>query len=514
VQIHEPEKSAQRSAARRPGQRTTPQAVGTVAPAAGLLDLQAAAGNAAVAGMIQRARGRSGGDRQRGAAAPVQRSTVHEVLRGPGRPLDTPVREEMEARLGADFSDVRVHTGETARRSAAEIGARAYTSGEHVVIGDGGADKHTLAHELTHVIQQRQGAVTGTDHGDGLRVSDPGDRFERAAEANARRALAGPAPVQRAGDPAAGAGRQAGSGLPVQRAIEWYAQSTNSLDAFGDALGDLVENAAQAIMASPDLIPVTNNGYIDRWYQVFAAFMADRSKTAFLHAAFGYAVEALTTARLGEVTGHLPAGWSVRTQVTHGHTRPDLVIIDDQHAEQAWFDITAAASRNHIKDKMGAGWGTRPYVAEVIYPSLDPTRLAPGNATPEQREELKRVAEQELRQREALVRHLDGLATTVYKHMLDDPNVGGDRAKKRKFFEENMFTLLGEAAVGAMRTGTKLPPGTAKSFLAHLDKYNRRSPDDTPWMAAFGYTGDHANGRDQKGVFERILNELVVRGAV
>ncbi|MFH8717306.1 DUF4157 domain-containing protein [Streptomyces zaomyceticus] len=129
----------------------------------------------------------------------VQRSTVHDVLAGTGRPLDTPLREEMEARLGADFSDVRIHDNTTARASATEIGARAYTSGNNVVIGDGGNDKHTLAHELTHVVQQRQGPVAGTDNGAGLRVSDPSDRFEREAEANATRALAGPVPdaVQR-----------------------------------------------------------------------------------------------------------------------------------------------------------------------------------------------------------------------------------------------------------------------------------------------------------------------------
>jgi hypothetical protein len=100
----------------------------------------------------------------------------------------------MEARLGADFSSVRLHDGPAAARSAAEMSARAYTSGEHVVIGHDGGDKHTLAHELTHVIQQRSGPVSGTDHGDGLSVSDPGDRFERAAEANAVRALSGPVP--------------------------------------------------------------------------------------------------------------------------------------------------------------------------------------------------------------------------------------------------------------------------------------------------------------------------------
>ncbi|KAA5756646.1 DUF4157 domain-containing protein, partial [Klebsiella pneumoniae] len=84
--------------------------------------------------------------------AQVQRSAVHDVLRGPGRPLDESTRTDMESRLGADFSDVRVHSGPAARSSAAEVGARAYTSGSDIVIGEGGADRHTLAHELVHVI--------------------------------------------------------------------------------------------------------------------------------------------------------------------------------------------------------------------------------------------------------------------------------------------------------------------------------------------------------------------------
>ncbi|BFO14740.1 hypothetical protein SHKM778_11280 [Streptomyces sp. KM77-8] len=60
------------------------------------------------------------------------------------------------------------------------------------------AATHTLAHELTHVVQQRQGPVAGTDHGNGLLLSDPADRFEREAETNAHRVMAGPAPVRRA----------------------------------------------------------------------------------------------------------------------------------------------------------------------------------------------------------------------------------------------------------------------------------------------------------------------------
>lgn len=171
---------------------------GAAASPQALAALQRAAGNAAVVQML-RADGHAWAQEEHshgpGCGHPaVQRSAVHEVLRTSGKPLDEETRTDMESRLGADFSDVRVHTDPAARSSAAEVGARAFTSGNHIVIGDGGGDRHTLAHELTHVIQQRQGPVAGTDNGQGLSISDPGDRFERAAEENAHRVLSGPAP--------------------------------------------------------------------------------------------------------------------------------------------------------------------------------------------------------------------------------------------------------------------------------------------------------------------------------
>lgn len=183
--------------------RSAPARGPAPAERAGLLEVQRTLGNAAALHLLRQA------GRQEAPEQPaVQRSAVHHVLSGSGRPLEASLRAEMEARLGADFSDVRVHDDAAARASAAGVGARAYTSGHHVVIGEGGGDKHTLAHELTHVIQQRQGAVSGTDRGDGLRVSDPSDRFERAAEANAHRVMRGSAPdAHESGQPVAGPGR-------------------------------------------------------------------------------------------------------------------------------------------------------------------------------------------------------------------------------------------------------------------------------------------------------------------
>ncbi|MEJ8650895.1 DUF4157 domain-containing protein [Streptomyces sp. MS1.AVA.3] len=145
-----------------------------------------------------------------------RRSPVEDVLRSPGRSLDDSVRADMESRLGADFSDVRVHTDAAAHESAESVNAHAYTSGSHIVFqrgrydGSSAAGRHMLAHELTHVIQQRTGPVAGTDRGDGTRVSDPADRFEREAEANASRVMGRTAPVQRSTEPGPGPSKSAG----------------------------------------------------------------------------------------------------------------------------------------------------------------------------------------------------------------------------------------------------------------------------------------------------------------
>ncbi|NJM40844.1 MAG: DUF4157 domain-containing protein [Anaerolineae bacterium] len=90
---------------------------------------------------------------------------VDAVLRSPGQPLDAQTRRFMEPRFGHDFSNVRVHIGDTAARSAQAVRAKAYTVGQDVVFGEGehapgsAGGKALLAHELTHTIQQT--AATG-----------------------------------------------------------------------------------------------------------------------------------------------------------------------------------------------------------------------------------------------------------------------------------------------------------------------------------------------------------------
>jgi hypothetical protein len=146
---------------------------------AGILGLQRAVGNSGVGALLE-----------------DDRSPVHDVVNsGGGSPLAPDVRDEMQARLGHDFGDVKVHNDSQAHESARSVNAHAYTVGSNIVFQRDKYDpssnegKTMLAHELTHVVQQRSGPVDGTAAGGGIKVSDPSDRFEREASANADRVM-------------------------------------------------------------------------------------------------------------------------------------------------------------------------------------------------------------------------------------------------------------------------------------------------------------------------------------
>jgi hypothetical protein len=77
-----------------------------------------------------------------------------------GLPLDVAERAYFEARFGADFDAVRVHTDAEAARIAEAVDAHAFAQGEHLFFGAGQYQPHDtpgrtlIAHELTHTLQQ------------------------------------------------------------------------------------------------------------------------------------------------------------------------------------------------------------------------------------------------------------------------------------------------------------------------------------------------------------------------
>ncbi len=94
---------------------------------------------------------------------------------GNGRALDDAIRQTMESFFQADFSGVRVHEGPAAQA----MGALAFTLGEEIHFAPGLYDPASregvalLGHELTHVVQQRDGRVANPyGHGVAI-VQDP-----------------------------------------------------------------------------------------------------------------------------------------------------------------------------------------------------------------------------------------------------------------------------------------------------------------------------------------------------
>jgi hypothetical protein len=100
------------------------------------------------------------------------------ALRQGGMPLPPALRADMEGRFGRDFSGVRIHTGSDAESAAEDLHAHAFTTGEHISFASGAyqpgtsAGRKLLAHELTHVVQQR---------GDLGRIPAPAQRADASA---------------------------------------------------------------------------------------------------------------------------------------------------------------------------------------------------------------------------------------------------------------------------------------------------------------------------------------------
>jgi hypothetical protein len=114
---------------------------------------------------------------------PVSAGVAEQInaQRGGGAPLDDSTRTQMEGHFGTSFEDVRVHTGTESAALNRSIAGRAFTTGNDIFLGDAAspADSHLMAHELTHVVQQR--AMTG--HSGPMSVTAAGDIHEQEADA-------------------------------------------------------------------------------------------------------------------------------------------------------------------------------------------------------------------------------------------------------------------------------------------------------------------------------------------
>jgi hypothetical protein len=163
--------------ARPPSRARAPARVPAAAPA--LARLASTLGNAQFARLVQP----GGGLLPRGGVHPAVEGLIRERAGRGGRLDSGMVRWATDQLVDPAIHDVNMHTDTTADALARSVSARAFTVGNDVFFSAGAyqpqtaGGRHLIAHELTHVSQQRGAATTGP-----LTVSDPGDALERDAD--------------------------------------------------------------------------------------------------------------------------------------------------------------------------------------------------------------------------------------------------------------------------------------------------------------------------------------------
>jgi hypothetical protein len=107
----------------------------------------------------------------------IQRAEIPEdelQMKADPNKMPDKVQSKMESAFSADFSDVQIHESS----KASDVGALAYAQGSDIHFAPGQYDpksksgQELLGHELTHVVQQRQGEVKPTIQVNGLAVND------------------------------------------------------------------------------------------------------------------------------------------------------------------------------------------------------------------------------------------------------------------------------------------------------------------------------------------------------
>ena len=162
-----------------------------------LVTLQHQIGNRAVQRLIVQRSGQEPTEIDEETEARINRE------RNGGQPLDNQVQAQMEKATGQDLSGVQVHTSAESDAVNRQIGAKAFTTGSDIFFTNGAyspgssGGRELLAHELTHVVQQRSGVSIGD--GGRMTVNAPHDQYEQEADAVARSITtsASPEAVQR-----------------------------------------------------------------------------------------------------------------------------------------------------------------------------------------------------------------------------------------------------------------------------------------------------------------------------
>ena len=139
---------------------------------------------------------RAKGEEDTLAGGLLSQSLEHQIqsARGSGRPMADNVRSPMEQAFDTDFSQVKVHTSSQADSLNQSLQAKAFTTGQDIFFRQGeyapetSTGQQLLAHELTHVVQQR-GTAVQRQSAQAISSVSPGLAVQRDVDPKVERAL-------------------------------------------------------------------------------------------------------------------------------------------------------------------------------------------------------------------------------------------------------------------------------------------------------------------------------------
>jgi hypothetical protein len=204
--------------------------------------LQRSYGNRAVQRLIQRSQASSLDRLPTGLAGGAVNESVQrqiDLARGGGQPLDKGTGTQIGAALGANFSDVHVHTNSQADQLNRSLNATAFTTGSDIFFSQGAYQPGTpggqqlLAHELTHVVQQ--GGSKSNKVQAKFTVGPANDKFEQEADQVAVSIRQG------ANKPSTGLAQSSGGIGTLQRKPKWFKKKSEEVNSVNGYLHPLSE---------------------------------------------------------------------------------------------------------------------------------------------------------------------------------------------------------------------------------------------------------------------------------
>lgn len=151
----------------------------------------------------------------------------------------------------------------------------------------------------------------------------------------------------------------------IERLAEYAAREMYDVKKYADSRNVKIANWCKTAIMCAELDPIDQPELYSEYHDILVRKM---------YTQYGYAVEEYVNIAIGNGELSPPQGYAITLQETHGGTRPDFVIRQNDSSGKstmiAWLDLTSSRSAGHIWQKSGNGWRNMPVVAELYYSPL------------------------------------------------------------------------------------------------------------------------------------------------